>query len=316
MCLRERGRRKEKFKSRRKVWENGGREIVTQKTDEEKEGETEKMTDPNGSVGEGLAEVDACSLEIERKYEVIPAVICSMCCLFGIIYCFFGYRCFKAVMFLSGLMFGSVIIFLLCHKERVLDTQLSVEASAGIGLGIGLLCGLVTMLVRSVGLFMTGLLLGLLLALAALLATHQFYTPTTVWVPLGALLGTGMLFAVLTLQWQKLFTVLSTSVFGAAIMTVCADYFVEMLALASHVYECLRLSPPPPLCWYSWVILGIWPTLSFMGVLSYLQSLRDRQMGTGNSLSSLGTANHTMIDFDYETGSTVPLTATTPVIRV
>lgn len=37
-----------------------------------------------------MAEVDACSLEIERKYDVIPAVICSMCCLFGIIYCFFG----------------------------------------------------------------------------------------------------------------------------------------------------------------------------------------------------------------------------------
>ncbi len=178
-----------------------------------------------------------------------------------------GYRCFKAVMFLSGLMFGSVIIFLLCHKEHVLDTQLSVEASAGIGLGIGLLCGLVTMLVRSVGLFMTGLLLGLLLALAALLVTHQFYTPTTVWVPLGALLGAGMLFAVLTLQWQKLFTMLSTAVFGAAIMTVCADYFVEMLALATHVYECLRLTSGPPLCWYSWVILGIWPTLSLIGVL-------------------------------------------------
>lgn len=170
-------------------------------------------------------------------------------------------------MFLSGLMFGSVIIFLLCHKEHVLDTQLSVEASAGIGLAIGLLCGLVTMLVRSVGLFMTGLLLGLLLAVAALLLTQQFYTPTTVWVPLGALLGAGMLFAVLALQWQKLFTVLSTAVFGAAIMTVCADYFVEMLVLATHVYECLRLTPGPPLCWYSWVILGIWPTLALIGVL-------------------------------------------------
>ncbi|KAI4891565.1 hypothetical protein NFI96_002212, partial [Prochilodus magdalenae] len=87
-------------------------------------------------------------------------------------------------------------------------------------------------------------------------------------VPLGALLGTGMLCAVLTLQWQKLFTVVSTAVFGAAIMTVCADYFVEMLALVTHVYDCLRLVPVPvPLCWYSWVILGIWPTLSFMGVL-------------------------------------------------
>ncbi|XP_061841446.1 transmembrane protein 198-like [Nerophis lumbriciformis] len=141
------------------------------------------------------------------------------------------------------------------------------KASAGIGLGIGLLCGLVTMLVRSVGLFMTGLLLGLLLAMATLLLTQQFYTPVTLWVPLGALLGSGMLFAVLTLQWQKLFTVVSTAVFGAAIMTVCADYFVEMLALATHAYECLRLTPGPPLCWYSWVILGIWPALSLVGVL-------------------------------------------------
>lgn len=52
------------------------------------------MADPSGmgseAAGAGVAEVDACSLEIERKYDVIPAVICSMCCLFGIIYCFFG----------------------------------------------------------------------------------------------------------------------------------------------------------------------------------------------------------------------------------
>lgn len=49
---------------------------------------------------------------------------------------------------------------------------------------------------------------------------------------------------------------------------------------------------------------------------SYLQSLRDRQMGTGTSLSSLGTTNPTMVDMDCETGSMVPLTATTPVVRV
>ncbi|KPP75118.1 transmembrane protein 198-like [Scleropages formosus] len=326
-------------------------------------------------------EVNVCALEVERKYEVVPAIICSMCFLFGIIYCFFGYRCFKAVMFLSGLMFGSVVIFLLCHRERVLDTELSVEASAGISLGIGLLCGLVTMLVRSVGLFMTGLLLGLQLAIAALVATSHFCTLGTVWVPLGTLLGAGVLCAVLALQWQKLLTVLSTAVFGAAVVTACADYFVETFALATHVYDCLRLSPSPPLCWYSWVILAIWPALGLMGILvqwnltadgfshtevivsrrqkkvqlmrirqreakkrqqsgsqpgsyrrkatpikryagdilapSYLQSLRERQMGTGTSLSSLGTANHTM-DYDFETGSTVPLTAAVaaPVIRV
>lgn len=24
------------------------------------------------------------------RYKVVPSVVCSMCCLFGIIYCFFG----------------------------------------------------------------------------------------------------------------------------------------------------------------------------------------------------------------------------------
>lgn len=170
-------------------------------------------------------------------------------------------------MFLTGLMFGSIVIFMLCYKERVLDTQLSVEASVGIGLGIGVLCGLVTMLVRSVGLFMVGLLLGLLLAVAGLVAMEQFYHPPTVWVPLGLLLGGGLLCAVLTLQWQRLFTTLSTAVFGSAVMTVTADYFLELFLLVQYVYERVKAAPARPVCWYSWVVLGLWPLLAVLGVL-------------------------------------------------
>ncbi|KAM6070381.1 transmembrane protein 198 isoform 2-T4 [Chlamydotis macqueenii] len=243
----------------------------------------------------------SCQQEIERRYQVVPSVVCAMCCLFGIIYCFFGepgqpaaggasgekgsqvgyagqpptdcgglsagYRCFKAVMFLTGLMFGSIIIFMLCYKERVLDTQLSVEASVGIGLGIGVLCGLVTMLVRSVGLFMVGLLLGLLLAVATLVVMEQFYHPPTVWIPIALLLGVGMLFAVLTLQWQRFFTTLSTAVFGSAIMTVTVDYFIELFLLVQYIYERIKVAPARPVCWYSWVILGVWPLLTTLGVL-------------------------------------------------
>ncbi|GCB77574.1 transmembrane protein 198-like [Scyliorhinus torazame] len=320
--------------------------------------------------------VNRCDLEVERNYQLIPSIICAMCCLFGIIYCFFGYRCFKAVMFLCGLMFGSIIIFLLCYKERVLDIQLSVEASAGIGLGIGILCGLVTMLVRSVGLFMIGLVLGLLVATVTLIVMEQFYHPHTIWIPVGLLIGVGMLFAVLTLQWQKLFTIISTAVFGGAIITMTVDYFIELFLLAQYVYERLKISPSLPICWYSWVILGIWPVLSMLGILvqwkltaegyshteviiskrqkrvqlmrirqqeakkrqrasqtegtyrrkpypvkrytgdilspSYIQSIRDRQ--TATSMSSLNTNIHTIVDLDYECGSTVPLTASNPVV--
>ncbi|XP_052004585.1 transmembrane protein 198-B-like [Xyrauchen texanus] len=208
-----------------------------------------------------------CDEDFERHYEVVPSVVCSMCCLFGIIYCFFGYRCFKAVMFLTGLLFGSIVIFMLCYKERVMDTQLSVEASVGIGLGIGTLCGLVTMLVRSVGLFMVGLLLGLLVALASLVVLEEFYHPRTVWLPLGVLLGSGMLFAVLTLQWQRCFTTLSTAVFGSAVVTVTVDYFVELFALTLYIYERVKVDPPRPVCWFTWVVMGVWPVLALLGVL-------------------------------------------------
>lgn len=208
-------------------------------------------------------------LDSRGRYKVVPSVVCSMCCLFGIIYCFFGYRCFKAIMFLTGLMFGSVVIFMLCYKERVLDTQLSVEAAVGIGLGIGTLCGLVTMLVRSVGLFMVGLLLGLLVAVATLVGMEELSDapPRSVWVPLGVLLGLGMLFAVLTLQWQRLFTTLSTAAFGAAVITVATDYFVELFALVLYVLERLKAAPGTPVCWVTWVVLGVWPALTLLGVL-------------------------------------------------
>ncbi|XP_075951188.1 transmembrane protein 198 isoform X1 [Anarhichas minor] len=212
--------------------------------------------------------LDGCE-DVGGHYNVVPSVVCSMCCLFGIIYCFFGYRCFKAVMFLTGLMFGSVVIFMLCYKERVLDTQLSLEASVGIGLGIGTLCGLVTMLVRSVGLFMVGLLLGLLVAVATLVGMEELTDspPRSVWVPLAVLLGLGMLFAVLTLQWQRLFTTLSTAMFGAAVITVAVDYFVELFALVLYTYERLKAAPGKPVCWLTWVVLGVWPALTLLGVM-------------------------------------------------
>lgn len=33
--------------------------------------------------------LDGCE-EVGGRYKVVPCVVCSMCCLFGIIYCFFG----------------------------------------------------------------------------------------------------------------------------------------------------------------------------------------------------------------------------------
>ncbi|XP_036774224.2 transmembrane protein 198-like isoform X1 [Manis pentadactyla] len=315
-----------------------------------------------------------CVLEPQDSPEAAPALVCALCCCLGIIYCCFGYRCCRAVMFLSGLLSGALVIFLLCHNERVLETQLSLEVSAGIALGIGLLCGLVTMLVRSVGLFLTGLLLGLTLGAGAVLGTEPIYQPPSAWVPAGGLGGLALLGALLTLQWPRPFTVLGTALLGAAMLVACADYFLEGLALGHRLGQRLQALPAlPPLCWYSWVLLGTWPALGALGALaqwklvdeergahangvvlshqrrhlqllrihqqeakwhqtsagvglcegsyqrhlphntwgpadslalSYLQSLREHQLGPGPQAS----APHAILDLDSDCGSTVPLT--------
>lgn len=73
---------------------------------------------------------------------------------------------------------------------------------------------------------------------------EEFYHPKTVWVPLGILLGSGTLFAVLTLQWQCCFVTFSTATFGSAIITVTVDYFIELFALVHYIYERLRVGLP------------------------------------------------------------------------
>ncbi|XP_044917850.1 transmembrane protein 198-like isoform X1 [Felis catus] len=226
-----------------------------------------------------------CVLEPQDNPELAPALVCALCCCFGIIYCCFGYRCFKAVMFLSGLLSGALVIFLLCHKERVLETQLSLEVSAGIALGIGLLCGLVTMLVRSVGLFLTGLLLGLTLGAGALLGTEPIYQPPSAWVPAGGLVGLALLGALLTLRWPRPFTVLGTALLGAAVLVACADYFLEGLALGSRLGQRLQALPAlPPLCWYSWVLLGTWPALGALGALAQWKLMDEEHGGHANAV--------------------------------
>uniref|UniRef100_A0A8B9HAM6 Transmembrane protein 198 n=1 Tax=Astyanax mexicanus TaxID=7994 RepID=A0A8B9HAM6_ASTMX len=144
-------------------------------------------------------------------------------------------------MFLSGLVFGTGVGYLLCLREQIQDSPLDAETRAGISLGIGLLGALVTVLVRCVGLFLTGLQLGLLLSVIALVAAGQYYPVfSPVWVPAGSVLGTSMFFAVLTLCWQKTMTIVATATLGAAIVATCMDYCVEAQMVALRAYVGLR----------------------------------------------------------------------------
>ena len=176
-----------------------------------------------------------------------------------------GYRFFKATMFLTGFMFGSVLVYMICTEEKTLTTA----ANAGISLGAGFLCGLLTMLVQYIGLFLTGFHFGVSIATAVLIVLEEFvFHPDTKWIPIGVLVGTGIIFALLTLKFQKSGTILGTSIFGGILMISCIDYFIEQFLLMSYIWDRVKAEPSRRMCWYTWVILGCWPFCFLVGALT------------------------------------------------
>lgn len=57
--------------------------------------------------------------------------------------------------------------------------------------------------------------------------------------------------------------ILSTSCLGAGLILVSIDYFVDSSRASAYVYDRLsaRVSAYA-LCWYSWLIIGVWPLLA------------------------------------------------------
>jgi len=207
-------------------------------------------------------EEDRCRY-LSFDYELTTSVICGLSLVFGILYSLFGYRCFKAVMFLTGFTFGSVVVYLICLEEAVLPPL----GNAGVSLGAGLLFGAITMLVQYVGLFMTGFHTGLYCGVITLVVIDFFHRLATIWISLAILLGWGLLFALANLRLQKSLTIFGTSVHGAAVMAVSLDYFIEQWRMSRWALNKVRLVEQLWPCWFSWVVLGLWPLMVVVGVL-------------------------------------------------
>ena len=119
-------------------------------------------------------------------------------------------------MFMTGFIFGAVFTYLICLEEQLLP----LEGKIGIALAAGVLCGLITMLVQQVGLFSIGLNFGILLAVGTLVIMEQFYHPATKWITIGVLFGSGLLFALLCLYFQR-----GLTIYGHGYIWLCFDNF-------------------------------------------------------------------------------------------
>lgn len=211
-------------------------------------------------------------LKIIRPYDPYTATVCALYFIFGVVSAFFGYRCFKAIMFLYGFIFGSIVVYLICAEEEVLPEW----SNALIAMSAGLLFGLITMLVQYVGLFMLGFHTGLLVGLVGLCGVELHYTPPSAWLTLGVLLAAGLTLALLNLYFQKWLTIFGSSLYGGAILMVTTDYFLEDSLVLGWVWERVKVDrmveegfgavETLPRCWMAWAVSAIWPLIFLTGL--------------------------------------------------
>ena len=167
-------------------------------------------------------------------------------------------------MFMTGFIFGAVFTYLICLEEQLLP----LEGKIGIALAAGVLCGLITMLVQQVGLFSIGLNFGILLAVGALVIMEQFYHPATKWITIGVLFGSGLLFALVCLYFHRGLTIMGTALFGSALIISALDYYIEMFMMVNYVWDRMKAEYSDPVCWFSWLILALWPATFLVGVIT------------------------------------------------
>lgn len=221
----------------------------------------------NNNIMNGGPQIEPCN-RIDTHYDINTATLFSLYIICGLLYAFLGYRCFKTTMFLTGFIFASSIVYLICLQGELMPSY----GNAGVSLLAGVLFGLITMLVQYVGLFMSGLHTGTLLGLAALLiADHSMESASpkgSIWLCLGVLLGSALIFAICSLYFRKSLTILGTAVYGGAMVAASMDYFIERLSMGAWLWQRASLRPvQPPPCWFSWIVLAAWPAFALAGLI-------------------------------------------------
>ncbi|UXI21723.1 hypothetical protein NH340_JMT07666 [Sarcoptes scabiei] len=223
-----------------------------------------------------------------EDYDLFWSMLCSSFLVVAIVYLTYGYRCFRALSFFMATLLGAILFHTICTAESIqfISNDFIPYGSHMLALMAGILFGIITMLVFQLGLFVIGLHFGLLMAITILfviylLQSHYEILQTTTLSPLTLIiffLTLSLLGVLLTIYHTKGSTILSSSMYGSALLLLCSDYFIEQFRLIHWFFDHLshendwygllnNLKRNQNLCLESYSILILWPTLTIFGVI-------------------------------------------------
>lgn len=145
--------------------------------------------------------------------------------VFGVVYTLLGYRCLRAVGFLSGLVAGVGCVLWL-HKQQV--TVLGNQAAPALAIVTGLL-GAIMGSAHPIAAALIGAFSGALVAAASMVLCianipEQEFGEQEVLVAVG---GGAIIFAIMTLCCGKVVTIIASSIVGSAMILWSTDYFMH-----------------------------------------------------------------------------------------
>ncbi|XP_050091983.1 transmembrane protein 198 [Anopheles aquasalis] len=195
--------------------------------------------------------------------STVAVLLWTTIAVFGIVYTLLGYRCLRAIGFLTGLAAGAGCIILLQNKNITGFGNLAAPALAVVAGLFGAVLGSThpissTLIGASAGALVAGA------TIAACIATlpHYIFGENELFV---SVIGGAIICAIVALFCPKFMSIIASSIIGSAMILCSIDFFMHGLNTLDWIFN-MKPDPSPPPCWGG-VILCCWPISSVLGVL-------------------------------------------------
>lgn len=208
---------------------------------------------------------------MNTNIEVLSQMFsCDMCAglwplmmnLFSVV--FEGFKYQRITLFATGFSSAALITYMICLIRSALHLQYILLITAAVGIFGGILCTTVIFC----GLFSSGIVAGFCVAMAFLFGFVSLYQYSAVTVPIAVVIGVGVTMAGANVWWKRVLLIVTSSIYGGALIMGGVDYFIEDLRLLHYVWAkvfVMDITGRP--CLFSWIILGVWPLMVLIGLL-------------------------------------------------
>ncbi|XP_030378844.1 transmembrane protein 198 [Scaptodrosophila lebanonensis] len=195
--------------------------------------------------------------------DALAALLWAIIAVFGIVYALLGYRCLRAVGFLSGLLVGANGIFILQDFQITLlgkpaDSALAIVAGL-LGAVLGSTYPVASVLISA---FAGALLSGAAMAVCVATMPDNEFGYREIYV---AVVGGAVICSVLTLCCVKYVTILASSIVGTAMIISAIDFYMHGLETINWILNMKPLPAPPP-C-YGGLLIAAWPVVIVISIM-------------------------------------------------